>query len=289
MLRLTLASLCTLLVAQLAAAAPGSSPQAAAEARLAAIEKRVGGRLGVVALEPGSGRRIERRPQERFPMCSTFKVLAVAAALHRVDEKQDELGRFIPYSEAELLEYAPVTRAHVQEGGLTLSALCAAAITLSDNTAANLILKTIEGPEGFTRYARSLGDKQTRLDRVEPELNSAIPGDPRDTTTPAAMINDLRKLLLGDALSPSSRRQLEEWMRQNQTGGELIRAGVPHDWQVGDKTGRGADGATNDIAILWPPSGKPILLAIYTVGSKAPAKERLQAVADAARVVAESF
>ena len=143
-------------------------------------------------------------------MCSTFKLLAAAAVLHRVDEKKAQLTDVIPYTKADLLEYAPVTKQHVDEGGMTLDALCAAAIELSDNTAGNLLLKTIGGPEGFTRYARSLGDEKTRLDRVEPDLNSALPGDERDTTTPAAMVADLRSLLLGDALSqivpPATRR-----------------------------------------------------------------------------------
>ncbi len=198
-------------------------------------------------------------------MCSTFKFLAAAAVLHRVDGKEEQLGRMIPYTRADLLEYAPVTTEHVKEGGMTLGGLCAAALELSDNTAANLLLKTIGGPEGLTRYARSLGDQQTRLDRIEPDLNSAIPGDERDTTTPAAMLGNLRALLLTNALSPASRQQLGTWLEKNKTGAEMLRAGVPGDWRVGDKTGRGAHGATNDIAILRPPGKAPILVAVYSV------------------------
>lgn len=261
----------------------------AATERIAAIEKRVGGRLGVAALEPGNGRRLEHRADERFPMCSTFKLLAAAAVLHRVDERQEQLTRVIPYTKADLLENAPVTTAHVNEGGMSLLALCAAAIEYSDNTAANLLLQTIGGPEGLTRYARSLGDEQTRLDHLEPHLNSAVPGDECDTTTPAAMVANLRTLLLGEALSQSSRQMLEAWLVDNKTGGEMIRAGLPNEWKIGDKTGRGANGATSDIAIIRPPGKPPILLAIYFVGSNASLKIRQAAIADVAKVVAETF
>ncbi|HEY2711583.1 MAG TPA: class A beta-lactamase [Chthoniobacterales bacterium] len=253
--------------------------------KIVAIETRVGGRLGIAALDTGNGQRLEHRAEERFLMCSTFKLLAVAAVLHRVDSKQEELGRFIPYTKSDLLEYAPVTRKHVDEGGMTLEALCAAAIELSDNTAANLLLKTIGGPAGLTRYARSLGDSQTRLDRFEPDLNNAIPGDERDTTTPGSMLGDLRRLLLGDALSVASRQRLEGWLVASETGRSMIRAGVPTDWRVGDKTGNGRGGATNDIAILRPPGKAPILIAIYSLGSTASAEVRTGAIAAAARAI----
>ena len=262
---------------------------AAAEKRIVALELRLGGRLGVAAVDIGSSRRLEHRAGERFPMCSTFKFLAASAVLHRVDEKKEQLTRFIPYTKADLLEYAPITREHVHEGGMTLAALCAAAVEYSDNTAANLLLQTIGGPRGLTRYARSLGDEQTRLDRLEPQLNSAVPGDERDTTTPVAMVGNLRALLLGDALSQSSRRLLDRWLADNKTGGEMIRAGLPNDWKVGDKTGRGENGATNDIAIIRPPGKSPILLAIYFVGSTASPNARLTAIADVARIVVETF
>jgi len=260
-----------------------------AEAQVSAIEQRLGGRLGVAVLETESGRHLEHRAHERFPMCSTFKLLAAAAVLHRVDLNQDQLTRFITYTRADLLEYAPVTKAHLDEGGMTLEALCAAAIQQSDNTAGNLLLSTIGGPEGFTRYARSLGDKDTRLDRTEPSLNSALPGDERDTTTGAAMLEDLRSLLLGEALAPAARDQLNRWLAGNETGGAMLRAGLPNDWKIGDKTGRGANGATNDIAILRPPGKQPILIAVYSVGSTAALVDRQKAIAEIGRLVAEVF
>ncbi len=271
------------------ASEPAAPANESVRAGLAAIEARVGGRLGVAALAIGTGRQIEYRADERFPMCSTFKVLAAAAVLHRVDQNQDRLDRFIAYTEADLLEYAPETRKHVHEGGMKLSALCAAALTLSDNTAGNLLLEAIGGPPGLTRYARSLGDAKTRLDRAEPYLNSALPGDKRDTTTAAAMLGNLRALLLGNALATASRTQLEKWLTENKTGEDLIRAGVPGNWRVGDKTGRGGNGAINDIAIVRPPGKPGILLAVYSVESTAAPTARAAAVADVARLVVETF
>ena len=257
--------------------------------RIASIETRIGGRIGVAALDTRNNKRIEHRATERFPMCSTFKFLAAAAVLKRVDEKKESLDRFISYGEKDILEYAPVTKEHLKDGGMTLEELCAAAIKQSDNTAGNLLLEAIGGPAGLTSFARSLGDQLTRLDRIEPELNDVMPGDKRDTTTPAAIVSDMQQLLLGDVLSAKSRRQLDDWLKGNETGGSLIRAGVPKSWSVGDKTGRCANGATNDVAILRPPGRAPIVLAIYFVGSTATPDERTAAIAEVAKLVAESL
>ena len=276
-----------LLLTFLAASAVAGENDAAT--RIAAVEARIGGRIGVAALDTGNTKHVEHRADERFPMCSTFKFLAAAAVMKRVDEKKEKLERFVPYGAKEILEYAPVTKEHLKDGGMTLGALCAAAIEQSDNTAGNLLLDAIGGPSGLTNFVRSLGDRLTRLDRIEPELNSAIPGDERDTTTPAAICSDIQRLLLGDALSEASRRQLEDWLQRNETGGPMIRAGVPKNWILGDKTGRGSNGATNDIAIMRPPDRAPILLAIYSVGSTATPTDRAAAVAEVAKIVAESF
>ncbi|HET9368369.1 MAG TPA: class A beta-lactamase [Candidatus Udaeobacter sp.] len=268
-------------------AASAASGENDATARIAAIETRIGSRIGVAALDTGNEKHLDYRAEERFPMCSTFKFLAAAAVLKRVDEKKERLERFVPYNAKDILEYAPVTKEHLKEGGMTLGALCEAAIEQSDNTAGNLLLNAIGGPAGLTNFVRALGDRVTRLDRIEPELNSAIPGDERDTTTPAAISSDMQRLLLGDALSEASRRKLDDWLQRNETGGSMIRAGVPKTWSVGDKTGRGSNGATNDIAIMRPPRGAPILLAIYSVGSTATANDRAAAIAEVAKVVAE--
>jgi beta-lactamase class A len=268
----------------------GSTPAANHAAdRIAAINARVGGRIGVAALDTGTGQRIEYQPNERFPMCSTFKVLAAAAVLKLVDDGKEQLDRMIAYGKEDILEYAPVTKEHLKEGRMTLGNLCAAAIEQSDNTAGNLLLRAIGGRSGLTSFLRALGDETTRLDRMEPELNTAIPGDERDTTTPAAMRDDLVRLLTKDVLSSASRRQLETWLAGNKTGAQMIRAGVPTTWRVGDKTGRGDNGATNDVAVLRPRNRAPIFLAIYFVGSAAAANERTATVAEVARVVAEAF
>lgn len=269
----------------LAASTPGSTTDFAN--RILSIEKRTGARIGVAALDTGSGKRLDYRSEERFPMCSTFKFLAAAAVLKRVDEGKEKLDRFVPYVAKDILEYAPVTKAHLKAGGMTLGALCASAIEQSDNTAGNLLLDVIDGPAGLTNFARSLGDEITRLDRKEPELNSAIPGDERDTTTPPMMCADMQRLVLGDALSESSRHQLEDWLRHNETGALMIRAGVPKTWSVGDKTGRCGNGATNDVAVIRPPGRAPILIAIYSIGSTASADDRAAIVAETARTIVE--
>ena len=242
---------------------PAEERLALANKRLAEIEAREGGRLGVFVRDTGAAATIEHRADERFPMCSTFKLLTAAAALKRVDEGAERLDRTIAYGPNDLLEYAPVAKAHVAEGGMTLADLCAAAIDWSDNTAANLVLQAIGGPPGFTQFARSLGDNVTRLDRNEPTLNEATPGDPRDTTSPRAMAADMQKVLLGDRLSDGSRRQLEAWLIGDKVGDKRVRAGLPHSWRIGDKTGSGDHGTANTIAIIRPPDQAPILAAVY--------------------------
>lgn len=253
--------------------------------RLKELERTSGGRLGVAALDTGNGKRIEHRAAERFPMCSTFKWLAAAAVLSRVDRGQERLDRRISFSSADLLEYAPVTRARVADGAMTLGELCDAAVTLSDNTAANLMLATFGGPQGLTAYLRSIGDSMTRLDRNEPTLNEAKPGDVRDTTTPAAMVGDLQRLLLGDALAKPSREQLIDWLVACKTGAARVRAGVPAGWRVGDKTGTGDRGTTNDVAIVWPSGRAPLLVAVYLTETSADADRRNEVIANVARAV----
>ena len=244
------------------AAAPSDRLTRASD-RLSALETSAGGRLGVAVIDSGSGATLLHRADERFPMCSTFKLLASAAALKRVDAGADVLERFIPYGPADLLDYAPVTKAHLDSGGMTLGALCAAAIDWSDNAAANLILNAIGGPAGFTAFARSLGNSVTRLDRDEPTLNTAVPGDPRDTTSPLAMARDLQTVLLGGVLSEASRTRLEAWLVADKVGDKRLRAGLPPNWGIGDKTGSGDHGTANTIAILRPPGRAPLLAAVY--------------------------
>lgn len=235
---------------------------------LARIERESGGRVGVALLASESGDVTGYRIDEPFPMCSTFKVLAVAAVLARVDRGEEQLARSVPIAQADILTYAPVTSQHVGSSGMTIAELCEAAITLSDNTAANLLLHSLGGPGAVTALARSIGDTHTRLDRTEPTLNEAAPGDLRDTTTPRAMANDLRSLLLGTVVSSPSRAMLKEWMVQCQTGRKKIRSVLPANYLVGDKTGSGDRNTSNDVAVIWPPGQPPRVLTVYLTGIK---------------------
>ncbi len=207
--------------------------------------------------------------------------------LHRVDAGQESLDRTLPMP-TQFLFNSPLTQPHAG-GSMTLRDLCAASLTQSDNTAANLLLGTIDGPAAITRFARSLGDPVTRLDRVETALNQALPGDPRDTTSPAAMIADWHKLLLGDTLSPASRKQLTAWLMANQTGADRLRAGLPSAWTVGDKTGSNGENTTNDVAILWPHDRPPVLVAAYLTECPGPEAKRNAILANVGRLVANAL
>ncbi|MDC7788251.1 class A beta-lactamase [Rhodoplanes sp. TEM] len=266
-------------------AAPGAEGMAAAFAR---IERESGGRLGVAVIDTGSGARSGHRADERFAMCSTFKVLAAAAVLARVDGGRETLDRRIAIDPAALLEWAPLTRPHAG-GEMTVEALAEAAMVMSDNTAANLLLAALDGPAGLTAWVRTLGDAETRLDRTEPALNEAVPGDPRDTTTPEAMADDIRKLVLGHALSGASRDKLTGWLVGNRTGDARLRAGLPKDVRVGDKTGSGERGTTNDVGLFWPPGRAPLVVAAYLTECTAPPKARDATLAAVAKAVAASL
>lgn len=284
--RVALAGAASLMLPTFAKAAPDAK---AAETRLAAIEARIGGRMGVAILDSGSNVRIGHRADELFAMCSTFKFLAAAAVLRKVDAGKARLDDRIAYGKSDIIPYAPVTEKHVGDGGMALGDICAAAVELSDNTAGNLMLREIGGPRGLTQFMRSIGDDKTRLDRTEPTLNTAIPGDPRDTTTPNAITQSLRKILLGDALSPRSRTQAERWLAGCKVCDNRLRAGLPATWKIGDKTGTGANASVNTIAILRPPQRAPLLVAVYCTGSALPVKELEAAHAEVARLVAEIF
>ncbi|MGI4954535.1 MAG: class A beta-lactamase [Janthinobacterium lividum] len=284
----------SLLLAATAAAATTTRPARASPARpfdqlpaaFAAIEARLntglntrlnarfGTRLGVAVLDTGNGQGAGHRAQEAFPMGSTYKLLAAGAVLARADAGAERLDRTLPIDPAALVAYSPVTQAHPD--GMTLAALCDAAVTRSDNTAGNLLLDVLGGPAGLTAFLRGLGDGATRLDRTEPSLNEATPGDPRDTTTPAAMLRDMHALLFGPALSAASRQALQAWLRDSRTGAARLRAGLPAGppaglptsppagWTAGDKTGTAGHGTHNDVGVLWPPAGAaPIIVAAF--------------------------
>ncbi len=273
-----------------APAAPGPArPEAAAEAALAALESRSGGRLGVFAIDTASGARIGHRAGERFPLCSTFKAILAAAVLHRSQREPGFLEQRIRFGREDLVTYSPIAKKHLQDG-LTVAEMAAAAVQYSDNTAANQLMARLGGPAGLTAFARSIGNRTFRLDRWETGLNSAIPGDPRDTDTPAGMGTSLQALALGNALGPPQRRRLQDWLIGNTTGDRRVRAGVPPGWRVGDKTGTcGAYGTANDVAVLWPPDRGPIVLAIFHTHSDPAARAKDGVIAAAAGIVAEAF
>lgn len=251
-------------------------------AALERLEKSCGGRLGVAIVDTGSGEQAGYRVNERFAMCSTFKMLLATAVLQRIDTAREHLERAVSIPAKPLVNYSPLTEEHAGST-MTVSDLCYAILTRSDNTAANLLLDTIGGPEGMTHFARSIGDTVTRLDRTETSLNEATPGDPRDTTSPAAMIENMRKILLGNILSAPSRNQLIEWMIANRTGDEKLRAAIPSGWRVGDKTGSNGETTSNDIAIVWPPQRKPILITAYLTECPGPEAKRNHVLADVSR------
>lgn len=253
------------------------------------LEQSLGARLGISVFDEETGRSWSYNADQRFPMCSTFKLLAVGAFLARVDRGEDSLQRRVIIERDDLVSYSPATETRVGGEGMTMAEICEAALTLSDNTAGNKILESIEGPQGLTRFVRSLGDEVTRLDRWETELNEALVGDPRDTTSPNAMVNTLRKLLLGNVLSKEGRQQLSTWMQANQTGDAKLRAGLPSAWVVGDKTGGGDNGTMADVGVLWPENRKPIFVAVYMTETQASFDNRNEGIAEIARALSQTI
>jgi beta-lactamase class A len=255
---------------------------------LVAIEAKSGGRLGVAVLDAASGMRTDYRGNERFPLCSTFKVLAVAAVLKRVEAGREHLDRSFVLKRTDLVAYSPVLKDRVGDA-ITLAELCAAAMTESDNTAADFVLKSLGGPAAVTAYARTIGDTITHLDNNEPLFSRTKPVGlaKSDMTTPTVMVNDLQALVLGDALTPNSRDQLKGWLLGCKTGDRRLRAGLPEGWQCGEKTGSDeSHGSTNDIGLLWPPQQRPpVIVAAYLTQTKAKYEDREGALADVARAV----
>jgi beta-lactamase class A len=251
-----------------------------------ALEKARGGRLGVAVLDTANDKVYSHRGDERFLMCSVFKFLAAGAVLARFEQGRENLECGIAYTRADLLDYSPVTTAHVAEGQMTLGALCAAAVNESDNTAANLVLKEIGGPAAVTAYARTLGDRVTRLDRIEPELN--YPDGERDTTSPKGILTSLHALTLGEAL-PATRGLLMNWLFASPTGNAAIKAGIPSGWRRGGKTGNGNE-QSNDIVILYPTEGRPpILVAGMYFNPAITGDQRRAVLAEVGRAVAANF
>lgn len=280
-------SLALPLIARAAGRGVGTSAAAgaiAAATDFAALEKACAGRLGVTVLDTASGRHIGHRQDERFPLCSTFKTVLAATVLDQSRRVPGLLDRRVPVREADLLSHAPVARRHAGKD-LTVRDLCRATIITSDNTAANLLFDVVGGPPAVTAFLRAQGDSVTRSDRLEPELNSFAEGDPRDTTTPAAMAATLQRLVLGDALAPGARQQLADWLIDNETGDACLRAGLGARWRVGDKTGSNGEDARNDTAVLWPMGGgAPWVITAYLQAADISNDQRASVLAQVGRI-----
>lgn len=251
---------------------------------VAALESQSGGRIGVSITHLSSGETWSHRANERFPLASTFKAFACAHLLDMADRGELDIQRRVRFAEADLQSYSPVTKDKAGGNGMSLFELCDATTSMSDNTAANLILENTGGPAALTRFMRSIGDETTRLDRFEPALNDVGPGEVRDTTSPAAAASSLRALLLGNRLTAASRRQLTAWLVANQVGGPLLRASLPGDWTIADRTGSGEYGSRGIIAVIWPkPNGSsapgPVVAAVYLTGTQLSLEERSAVIA----------
>ncbi|POT57669.1 class A beta-lactamase [Citrobacter amalonaticus] len=256
--------------------------------KLTALEKSSGGRLGVALIDTADDSQLLYRGDERFAMCSTSKVITAAAVLKQSEDDKNVLHQKMSIKKSDLTNWNPITEKNV-DGEMTLAELSAAALQYSDNTAMNKLIDHLGGTDNVTAFARSIGDTTFRLDRTEPTLNTAIPGDERDTSTPLAMAKSLRNLTLGNALGATQRAQLVEWMKGNTTGGKSIRAGLPASWVVGDKTGGGDYGTTNDIAVIWPENHAPLILVTYFTQPQQDAKDRKDVLAAAAKIVTEGL
>lgn len=255
--------------------------------RLRDLEQRYGARLGVYARNIRTGQAVAYRADERFAMCSTFKTFAAAAILRDYDHCAP-LDRLVHYPPADLLPNSPITEQHV-DTGITVGALCAAAIQYSDNVAGNLLLRQLGGPAGLTRFFRSIGDPVTRLDRWETALNSAVPGDIRDTTTPEAVGRSFERVTLGPALSAADREQLVAWLKGNTTSAARFRAGLPGSWTIGDKTGTGDYATANDVGVAWTTKATPIVLAVLSSKATVDAPVDNALIADAAWMLADTL
>lgn len=249
--------------------------------KFAQLEGEFDARIGIYAIDTGTNQTVEFRPDERFAYSSTFKVLAAAILLKQNDIK--DLEKVVTYNKDDLVTYSPVTKKHV-DTGMTLLEISEAAIRKSDNTAGNLLLEALGGPEKFEQALRDIGDDVTQPERYETELNEFTPGNKRDTSTPRAMAANLNKVALGNFLPKDKRELLIDLMKGNATGDTLIRAGVPEDWKVADKSGAGSYGTRNDIAIVWPPNREPIVIAIMSRHNKKDAEYNDALVAKAAKI-----
>ncbi len=260
-------------------------PAGDAISALKQLEQREGGRLGVAAVDTATGKGFGWRQDERFALCSTFKLLLAGMVLARVDAGAERLDRALAVTADDMTHHAPVTEKHVG-GTMTVGELCHATVSTSDNPAGNILMRALGGPEALTAWLRSIGDEVSRLDRWEPEMNNqnVADGDLRDTSTPAAMAATLQTLTLGEVLTPGSKALLIDWLKATSTGPDRLRRGLPNDWAIGHKTGTGRDGPTNDVAIAWPPGRAPVIVSVYYDRKGRTMKENATILAEVGRI-----
>lgn len=252
------------------------------------LENKSGGKLGLTVVDTSDGTTYSWRGDEKFPLCSTSKVMVVAAILKKSESNTNLLAKKITINKSDMVNYNPITSKYI-DSSMTITELSKAALQYSDNAAMNKLLSYLGGPRYATQFARTIGDKAYRLDRNEPGLNTAIPGDSRDTTTPSAMAETLNKLILGNALKKEQKAKLTEWMKGNTTGLNSIKAGLPAEWIVADKTGSGDYGTTNDVAVIWPKNHAPVILTTYFTQPEKDASARKDVLASAAKLIAEAI
>jgi beta-lactamase class A len=279
------------IAAAMATMASGPAMAESPDKTLKRIRERIGGRLGVHSLDSQSGKRWGSDENSRYAMASTFKLLLAAALLWQIDRRAFTLEHSLVIEPKDLLPNSPVVDARVAAGAdsMTLRDLCAAAVTQSDNAAANVLLDGMGGPSALNDFFRTLGDETSRLDRREPALNQNVPGDQRDTTTPRVMVDSMLKIFTQDVLSIPSRALLLEWMVASRTGLDRVRAGLPRSWNPGDKTGTGENGAFNDLVVAYPPRRRPVFVAVYMSDSKLGPKDLAAAHAEIGILIAKVF
>lgn len=253
------------------------------------IEARLSARVGVAIIDTQTGKTWSNKGDERFPLNSTFKALLCAALLDAAAKGTADLNREVVVKESDIVSYSPVTEKRVGGESFTIAELCEVTVTISDNAAANLVMAELGGPDSVTAYLRRIGDDKTRIDRWEPDSNTGIPGDPRDTSTPWAAAETLRKLVLGNALDPQGRDTLTGWLEGNKVGNKTLRAGLPKDWRIADKTGAGANGSRNNIAVIWPNGRKPVVIAVYITQTTAAFQTRNKAIESIGSALVESL
>ncbi|MFV0575049.1 MAG: class A beta-lactamase [Vibrio sp.] len=278
--------LSALLLPLIAFAEPSQYPLV--DKQIQQVEQELSARVGVTILDVDSGKLWDHNGDQRFPLTSTFKTIACGKLLNDSEDGQLQLTDTVKVRTVDLVTYSPVVEKYVGKQ-IELQNACQAAMYMSDNTAANIIIKAVGGTEAVTQFARTLGDKVTRLDRFEPELNQGKPNDERDTTTPNMISQDINALLFGSVLSEQSKQQLKEWMVNNQVTGNLLRSVLPDYWHIADRSGAGGYGSRSITAVVWTDNQSPVIISIYLTQTEASMDELNQAIVEIGKAIFDSL